>query len=279
MTLVRLFTRLSFASALATVAMGFAPSTVVACGPDTDCMIGERTYRIRMPQGHDGKSKVGAIIFNHGYRGTAAGLMKNKNLSRAISRMGLAFVAPKSAREDWDIPNAPSPGPRVEIPFFDKLKQDLVDQHGIDGNRLMVSGFSAGGMMTWNLACERGGNFAAFAPIAGTFWAPVPDKCERLPANIIHIHGTSDRIVPIEGRAIASTRQGNVNTALDLAAKAGGYGNWKATSGAEGLDCKMREGGDGKVLQLCLHPGGHSFRAKWLERAWKQFEQAGAFGG
>ena len=43
----------------------------LACGHKTDCKIGERTYRISMPEGHDGKTKIGAIIFNHGYRGTA----------------------------------------------------------------------------------------------------------------------------------------------------------------------------------------------------------------
>jgi len=34
-----------------------------ACGPDTDCVIGnDRHYRIRMPEGHDGKTEVGAIL-------------------------------------------------------------------------------------------------------------------------------------------------------------------------------------------------------------------------
>ena len=36
----------------------------LACGPDTDCMLGQRHYRIAMPDGHDGTTKVGAIVFD-----------------------------------------------------------------------------------------------------------------------------------------------------------------------------------------------------------------------
>jgi len=64
-----------------------------ACGPDTDCVIGnDRHYRIRMPEGHDGKTKVGAVFFMHGYRGTAKGTMKNKSLAKAVSDLGLASI-------------------------------------------------------------------------------------------------------------------------------------------------------------------------------------------
>ena len=248
-----------------------------ACGPDTDCLIGERTYRIRMPLNHDGVSKVGAIIFNHGYRGTAKGLMRNKRLGKLISDMGLAFVAPKSARQDWDIPNAPSPGPRSELPFFDALKARLVDQHSIDPKRIVVSGFSAGGMMTWNLACDRGDQFAGFVPVSGTFWAPVPKNCSAMPAHIIHVHGTSDKIVPMKGCPIASTKQGDIYRALKLAAKQGDYGPWRSQGSRNGLTCQQKISAKGIILQLCLHPGGHSFRSVWLKDAWNTLEKAGAF--
>lgn len=255
----------------------FLLSPAYACGPDSDCMIGERTFRIRMPEGHDGKTRVGAIIFNHGYRGTAAGLMRNKKLGKIISNMGLAFVAPKSARQDWDIPNAPSPGPRVELPFFDKLRDRLINDHQIDSNKIVVSGFSAGGMMTWNLACERGNDYAAFIPIAGTFWAPVPGACPTMPTNIIHIHGTSDKIVPMKGRPIGPTKQGDVYKALAVASRTGGFGKWNSQGAEDGLTCQQKASSDGKILRLCLHPGGHSFQSKWLRSSWETLKVTGAF--
>ncbi|MEO1397629.1 MAG: PHB depolymerase family esterase, partial [Pseudomonadota bacterium] len=195
---------------LGLIGSAFAIIPAYACGPDSDCMLGQRTYRIQMPETSGGKKPLGAIIFAHGYRGSAAGLMKNKGLSRTIADMGLVFVAPKSAGEDWDIPNAPNPGNNLDFAYFKRLKKELVQRHGVDGDRIMVSGFSAGGMMVWNLACRLGDTFAAYAPIAGTFWAPVPEACPAMPVPLIHIHGTSDKIVPLKGRPIGSTRQGDV---------------------------------------------------------------------
>ena len=270
--------RIVIALVLALIALSFAPP-VFACGADTDCRLGERTYRIRMPEGHDGKSQVGAVIFNHGYRGTAAGLMRNKRLSKTISDMGLAFVAPKSSGDDWDIPNAPSEGSNSEISFFDSLKVDLTANHFIDPEKIMVTGFSAGGMMTWNLACERGDIFAAFAPMSGTFWAPVPKECPTMPVNLIHIHGTSDKVVPMAGRAIQKTRQGDVHKALRLAVAKGDYTKWNSMGEFDGVTCQQRTAKQGNILQLCVHPGGHTFKSAWLVRAWKEFEKAGAFGG
>ena len=82
------------------IAATLLATPALACGPDTDCKLGDRTYRVAMPEGHDGAKPVGAIVFSHGYRGSAAGLMRNRNLRRAISNMGLAFIALKSKDDD-----------------------------------------------------------------------------------------------------------------------------------------------------------------------------------
>ena len=81
---------------------------LLACGANTDCKIGNRHYRIAMPAGHDGKTPVGAIVFSHGYRGSAVGIMRNKTLRRVVSDLGLALIAPKSVGGGWDLPLGPS---------------------------------------------------------------------------------------------------------------------------------------------------------------------------
>ena len=249
-------------------------SSAYACGPDTDCMIDDRSYRIRMPEPKVGKP--GAIIFNHGYRGTASGIMRNRKMGDTISKLGVAFVAPKSAFQDWDIPNSPSGRlGNLEYEYFEKLKTELVEKHGIDPNRIMVTGFSAGGMMTWELACNLGDLFAGYAPISGTFWDPVPKSCKTLPQSIIHMHGTSDKIVPLKGRRIGNTKQGEVEAALQLAAPENNYGKWTQLDTFEGLACKIRKASKQQFVQFCTHPGGHSLKSAWIVRAWKQFEKAG----
>ncbi|MEM8973758.1 MAG: hypothetical protein AAGD43_16995, partial [Pseudomonadota bacterium] len=79
----------------------------LACSPTTKCMLGKRHYYVRMPEGHDGKTKIGAIVYAHGYRGTAKAVMGNKWFRQLGNRLGVAFIAPKSSGGDWSLPNSP----------------------------------------------------------------------------------------------------------------------------------------------------------------------------
>lgn len=258
-------------------ALALASTPALACGPDTDCMLGDRTYRVAMPEGHDGTTPVGAIVFSHGYRGSAAGLMRNRNLRRAISDLGLAFVALKSKEDDWVLPNSPrhmdSDG-SDEFNYVDAVIEDVTTRHPINKNRLVASGFSAGGMMTWNLACARSELFAGFAPISGTFWLEAPSNCAGPVANIIHIHGDNDPTVPLDGRPIQNTHQGKVSEALDMYRSYGGFESTQPSKTAS-LSCENSANSEGDVLNFCMFEGGHSFRSEYLRYAWETFEGAG----
>ncbi|MEM9434736.1 MAG: prolyl oligopeptidase family serine peptidase [Pseudomonadota bacterium] len=248
-----------------------------ACGADSDCEIGDRFYRIYMPVGHDGASKVGAIVFNHGYRGTAAGIMRNGNIKAVADELGVALIATKSARDDWAIPGAPSDpsnSGEKEFDYFDNVIADAAARFPIDTDKLMATGFSAGGMMTWNLACHRSESFNVFVPISGTFWDPVPQTCSSPPTSILHIHGDADRTVPLMGRPIAQTKQGEVPGALDMYAE---YGAFAAASESRMMDmgCELRENAAGDSLGFCLFEGGHSFKSGYLKMAWEMFEAKG----
>ncbi|MEP3276291.1 MAG: prolyl oligopeptidase family serine peptidase [Stappiaceae bacterium] len=251
-----------------------------ACGPDTDCQIGDRYYRIRMPEGHDGVTRVGAIVFAHGYKGSAKGTMRNKSLAKVASELGVAFIATKSAGPDWSIPGAPSQSVIAgadELAYFDRVIEDAEKRFPIDRERLMATGFSAGGMMVWNLACHRPESFAAFLPMAGTFWEPVPETCEKPVADIMHFHGDADKIVPQSGRNIADTRQGSVPDALKMYAEFGEFGPAQKMTMAD-MVCEEQTSPEGSLLRFCEFSGGHSFRSNYVKAAWQDFEKAGSFG-
>lgn len=252
---------------LAVLAIASA-APAAACGPDTDCMLGERSYRIALPAG---PGPYGAIVFKHGYRGSAAGEMANAAMREMAADLGVALVAPKSGGEDWLLANAPRRAltdDALELAFFDALLADITTRYPIDPARIVAAGFSAGGMMTWTLACHRPDRFAAFVPVAGTFWAPVPEACADGRPTLIHIHGTDDTVVPLEGRAIADTRQGRVDDALTLF-RAKGYGETMEVESPEGLAC-TGEGGEAAELVFCTHAGGHGFAAGWIGWAYRR---------
>lgn len=249
----------------------------LACGADTDCELGERHYRIAMPEGHDGATEVGAIVFAHGYRGSASGVMRNRNFRRMVSDMGLALIAVKSASDDWVLPNSPrrtDVDGSVEFNYMDAVIADASDRFAVDTDKMMMTGFSAGGMMVWNMICNRPDMFAGFAPISGTFWLTPPESCAGPVANVIHIHGDNDPTVPLTGRPIADTHQGDVGEALAMYASYGQFDTpIKRTTGP--LSCTNRQNQTGDLLNFCMFEGGHSFRSEFVKIAWEAFSAAG----
>ncbi|WP_298969495.1 prolyl oligopeptidase family serine peptidase [uncultured Roseobacter sp.] len=259
------------------VTLGLFGAPAVACGPDTDCQLGDRHYRIAMPEGHDGATPVPALVFSHGYRGSAQGVMRNGSLRRMASEMGVALIAVKSQDDDWVIPNAPrhlDTDGAVEFDYFDAVLEDATNRFAIDASRIVATGFSAGGMMTWNLACSMSDRFAGFIPISGTFWLEPPETCAGPVASIIHIHGTSDRTVPLNGRVIGPTKQGEVSAALEMYRD---YGKFEPLGQATygDLACTEEDNLAGDTLKFCLFDGGHSFRTEFVRFAWEQFEKVG----
>lgn len=252
-------------------------SPAFACGPDSDCPIGDRSYRIAMPEDHDGTTPVGALIWTHGYRGTAAGAMRNGSLRKMVSDAGLALIAVQGVNGSWDLPYGPSTFTSTgaaEFAYFDAVIEDAAGRFPIDRKRIVASGFSAGGMMVWNLACSHPNNFAGFIPMSGTYWLKPPQSCAAPISSIVHIHGNADKTVPLTGRAIRETKQGEVVQALANYTKFGGFGSVEKSK--EGtLTCQNRHNSKGEILEFCLFPGGHSFRTEHLRYGLERLRAAG----
>ncbi len=242
-------------------ALSAAPA--FACGPDSDCLVGGRSYRLYLPEGG---APNGAFLFAHGYRGSGAGSMGNPALRRLADALGMAFVALDSEGPDWAIahtPQAPGQAENREFVYVGAVLDDLVAK-GIDPARIVATGFSAGGMLTWTLACGMSERFAGFVPMSGTFWAPVPDSCPAPPANLVHIHGDADPVVPQAGRAIGPARQGSVAKALEMYREEGGFEPAGTGPAPGGMHCARERNPAGQVLEFCSFAGGHDFSTERL---------------
>jgi polyhydroxybutyrate depolymerase len=252
--------------------LALLPTVSFACGPDTDCMIGDRSYRIAMP---DGITNPGALVYAHGYRGSAQGAMRNMGLRKLANEFGLALIAANGVNGGWDLPGRPgstqSDG-SSEFAYFEAVLDDAQSQHGIDPDNIIATGFSAGGMMTWNLVCARSDLFRGAIPMSGTFWESVPDSCTTDPISVIHIHGDNDGTVPLSGRVIRDSKQGDVPTALGMYAGFGGFTD-EVTVGNAGMNCAVRENTQEQTLGFCTFGGGHSFRLEHLRAALEMLEQ------
>lgn len=249
-------------------AFALLATPAMACGPDTDCaVLGDRTYRYYMPDGVT--EPTGAFFHAHGYRGSANGAMRNASLRAMADRLGMAFIALNADADDWNLahrPRDPAQTEAAEMDYVAAVVADVSTRIPLDHSRLISTGFSAGGMMTWTLACEMSETFAGFVPYAGTFWSPTPAACPSPATTIVHIHGDADTTVPQEGRAIGGTSQGNIWEVLEMYGTAGGYGTPAAMQAPEGMRCLGGENASNNALVFCEFDGGHSYstaRVEW----------------
>jgi polyhydroxybutyrate depolymerase len=245
---------------------GLFPTIAVACGEASDCIVEAGTYRIRLPEGATGP--IGALVFAHGYQGTSAGTMRGAGLKRMTQERGIALIAIDALGGDWDLPNAPGHAtvPRDEMAYLDQVVADAAARFSVDAQRVVIAGFSAGGMFTWNAICDRGDAFAGYIPYSGTFWMGPPEGCAAGMQNVVHLHGTADRTVPLAGRAIAETRQGDVAESFAMYMAEKGF-SVAESYGLQDMTCAHHAAGN-KRLDLCLFDGDHDFRAARLGAAY-----------
>lgn len=264
---------LTSAITFATVVIsGLVPNATMAeeatCGVTAPCEVESGEYYVALPDSPADDEQIGAIIYLHGWKGKADRAIQNKALRNLANELGVALIVPQGIGGSWSYPGSPSQD-RDEFKFFDEMLKDVSDRFPIDREKILLSGFSMGGSMVWNLACYKGENYAGFAPIAGAFWDPIPAACPSPLTNLYHTHGVEDKTVPMVGRAIgANWRQSDVFDSLDVWKRQAGLYDTEPTSISAGeLQCDVWSA-KGEKLELCLHDGGHSMKANWIRRAW-----------
>ncbi|MBX7226823.1 MAG: T9SS type A sorting domain-containing protein, partial [Chitinophagales bacterium] len=72
--------------------------------------------------------------------------------------------------------------------------------YGIDPSKVYSTGYSAGGFMSYRLACDMPGRLAAIAPVASSMITEIYESCnpeKRIPVMIVN--GTADPVVAYQG--------------------------------------------------------------------------------
>jgi polyhydroxybutyrate depolymerase len=269
----------AFMAALAVTAALWATAATADCdGASGPCEVANGTYHIVLPEGATGP--VPAIMLLHGYGGEGVGLVRNKGIANLMLGRGYAVIAPDGQPRDngdgrsWDF-HPDRPATRDETAFLIGVADDAAAKYGLQRDKMMLAGFSIGGSMTSYVACAAPDAFAAYAPVAGSFWRPHPTGCAG-PVRLLHTHGKKDQTVPLTGREIMpGFVQGNVFEAMEI---------WRVTNACPSATADRTETlGIYQVqhwddcrpdtdLQFALHDGGHSIPRGWAEMSVDWFE-------
>ncbi len=255
-------------------------TSAAGCGPAPEpaCEVAHGAYRIALPAG-DGRPP--ALVFLHGWGASAEGVMENGDMVARLAGRGYALIAPQgvhspygSGKRSWDVLRR-AEWPRDDIGFLREVIADAAARHGIDRERVLLAGFSNGGTMVWNVACLAPDAARAYAPVAGALWEPMPERCAG-PVDLFHVHGWTDRVVPLEGRPLGDGTivQGDVWKSLGLLRAADGCTDLQPDAAEAQGDIWQRHWTDcaGGGIWFRLHPGGHMVPEGWALRALDWFE-------
>lgn len=139
------------------------------------------------------------LIAMHGYTQTAGTIMNFSEFNELADEHNFLVVYPQGIDNSWNV-GFSGASTADDVGFIDALILKLSTDFPIDEERIYATGFSNGGFMSYRLAYELPNKIAAIAPVAGTITTQAFASWEATNAKpILHIHGTSDFVVPYEG--------------------------------------------------------------------------------
>jgi polyhydroxybutyrate depolymerase len=256
-----------------------AVSALAGCGADkAACRIDTGEYHLALPAGVE---NAPVVLFLHGAGGNGGGVMRNTGLTRALLARGYAVLAPTATKRPgskfgpvWVF--YPGWEGRNELQFLRDVLADAGTRFGLNTDRVLLSGFSAGAFMVSYLACDTPDACAAYAPVSGGFWRPHPDQCAG-PVKLFQTHGWADKTVPLEGRYLGGGRfqQGDIFAGLEIWRTANECADQRPDSFSETGDFWRRKWAGcapGSALELAMFPGGHKVPKGWGNMVLDWFE-------
>ena len=156
------------------------------------------------------------LLFNfHGFGDTAEQYMNYVDMRSLAESEQFILVYPQGSclngASHWNpcTTGGDNKSTADDLGFVEAMIDNISLNYNIDSERVYASGYSNGGMMAYGLANYKSNLITAVASVsgamldcAGTISRPVP---------VIHLHGTSDGVIPFNG----SSEYSSVQSTLD----------------------------------------------------------------
>ena len=164
-----------------------------------------RRYLLYIPEGLAEGAPMVFVL--HGYYGQAYSFIEKTGMNEVADAHGFAVVYPQGLpAQSGEFPGSHwnadfTFSEEDDVGFLTELAASLQQTYGFSPYHTFVTGLSNGGFMCYTLAVRSPETFRAIAPVAGLMsketWAgrDVTDA----PVPVLHIHGTADATVPIDG--------------------------------------------------------------------------------
>lgn len=154
----------------------------------------ERRFLLHMPE-RASSGSLPLVLELHGSGGSPEGQMQLSELRSLSEQHGFLLAAGEAIDRRWNVP--PEDTRASDVQFVADLLDALARETCIDRSRFFATGFSGGGRMVSQLACELAPRVAAIAAVGGIRF-PEPCPSARL-VPILAFHGTADDVNPYAG--------------------------------------------------------------------------------
>jgi polyhydroxybutyrate depolymerase len=213
----------------------------------------QRSYRVHVPGGYDGRTLLPLVVVVHGAFDTAKGMEEFSGFSRLADRENFIVLYPNGIGilgylQHWNAGHCCGKAAEDNIDDVGYLAAAIDDVSArlrVDRSRVYMVGFSNGGMLTYRFAAERGDLLAAAAPLAASIGgrpsaaAPqwrIPDPVKPLP--LLVMHGRADDDIPLAGGRSEHRKGERTYLSVDASVKF-----WREHNGCTGPPSESRLAG------------------------------------
>jgi polyhydroxybutyrate depolymerase len=167
---------------------------------------------VHVPAGLRAGQRVPLVVGLHVTGQDAQGFAGESNFTQVADEHRFVVAYPQSwrARGFWKYPEADNR--RSGLRLLRAAIAAVARVACVDRGRVLVTGISSGGRMTYAAGCELADRILAIAPVSGGTRQLPPCRPVR-PISILDVHGTADRIVSYRGRG--ADHDGRVETVLE----------------------------------------------------------------
>ena len=174
-----------------------------------------REYILYVPNSYDETSAT-PILFNfHGFGGSANQFISRADMRAEAELNSFILVYPQGSCLDG-VPHwnpCPIDGDNKssadDLGFFEAMVNEISSEYTVDMERIYAAGFSNGGMMAFGLANYKSDLIAAVASVSGSMLDCLETPSHPMP--ILHLHGTSDGVLPYNGDASFNSVQNTLD--------------------------------------------------------------------
>ena len=179
-----------------------------------------REYLLYLPDSYNVSSPIPLLFNFHGFGDSASNHMINADMRALAESDTFILVYPQGSCSEGSPHWNPCPidvdnkSTADDLGFVEAMIDEISSKHNVDMERIYAAGYSNGGMMAYGLANYKSDLIAAIASVSGAMLDCTGFTSHPMP--VVHLHGTSDYVIPYEGGDNYSAAQNTLDYWIDF---------------------------------------------------------------